>query len=263
MNAFRFPSRTYAALLAALGLGATGCSCFAAGTRVRVPGGTRTIESLRVGDAVLAFDPERGVVAERVLQTFHHRDRPLLRLVSDRGVTHTTSEHPYFTERAGFVPALALSEGARLHGFDAGPVAVGEETRVIAIAPLLWTADVWNLSISGPQTYFADDLLVHNKSPPCPDCSDYPAPCEGHDRDGDGVPWERDCDDSTVIVGECAPTQERAYACIWDYQSLSRDAGTHDVGTSAADAGDGGTTDGGPDDGGPGHPGHDAGADGG
>lgn len=265
MSVFRFPSPTYTALLAALGLGAPGCltSCFAAGTRVRVPGGTRAVESLRVGDAVLAFDPMRGVVAERVVRTFKHRERPLLRVTSDRSVTYTTAEHPYFMERAGFVPALALSEGTRLRGFDAGAGTVGEEARVIAVAPLTVSADVWNLSVSGPRTYFADDVLVHNKSPGCPDCSRYPTLCEGHDRDGDGVPWERDCDDGSAEAGECGPGERRAYACIREYRVFARDAGPRDIGASTTDAGNGDATDGGQDGDAAGQPEDDAGADGG
>ncbi|MCA9573944.1 MAG: Hint domain-containing protein [Polyangiales bacterium] len=257
MSVFRFPSPTYATLLAALGLSAPGCiySCFAAGTRVRVPGGTRRIESLRVGDEVLAFDPVRGVVAERVVRTFHHRDRPLLRVVSDRGTTHTTAEHPYFTERAGFVPALALSAGTRLRGLDVGP-AVGDEARVLAITPLTLRADVWNLSVSGTQTYFADEVLVHNKSY-CERCSDSPAVCEGQDRDGDGVPWERDCDDSTTSIGACAPGQARAEVCAREYRDSSGDAGLRDLGGSPEDGGDGDQGDGGT------VPSGDGGADGG
>ena len=86
-----------------------------------------------------------------------------------------------------------VTSGAQVMGFrlDVSKAAevesMGEATRVIAAAPLPWTADVWNLSISGPQTYFADDLLVHNKSAPCDACGAYPVVCEGHDRDGDGV----------------------------------------------------------------------------
>ena len=243
MSRFRFPSPMFSALAATLGLGAPGClGCFARGTSVRTPGGDRAVDELKVGDRVLAFDPDRGLVTERVVRTFHHRRRPLLQVTTELGVTNTTLEHPYFTERLGFVPAGALEAGSQLVGLNGDTT---RRARVLDVRPIERLADVWNLEVSRAHTYFAGGVLVHNKSAPCPSCEDEPAICEGHDVDQDGVPWETDCDDSNGAIGACRAGEQRSrYSCVWDYYG-SFDAGHPDLGVGDAGAFDAGPSDGG------------------
>ncbi|MCA9713615.1 MAG: hypothetical protein KC468_02860, partial [Myxococcales bacterium] len=68
-----------------------------------------------------------------------------------------TGEHPlYRPALGGFRPAAELRPGAELQR------ATGQRVRVRAVAPADATARVYNLSVTGPRTYFAGGVLVHN-----------------------------------------------------------------------------------------------------
>lgn len=141
-------------------------TCFAAGTAIAVPGGSRPIESLRVGDEVWAFDHALGRrVARRILDVHRHA-APVGRLMLEDGSSlAVTAEHPiYDASRGEYVRADGFGEAAQVlmmggAGGTARVSSVGFEPARAQPQP------VYNLSVQAPNNYFAGGLLVHNKPP--------------------------------------------------------------------------------------------------
>lgn len=148
-------------------------SCFVAGTLVRTSEGFAPIESLRVGDVVLARHEKTGELGRfPVIDTIVRDDEPLLaitvesdaRSASDRvtpaptrDVLLVTPEHPFHTPR-GWVAAKALSPDDRI-------VRANETlASIVALEALDRRARVYNLTVDEAHTYFVGEgeLWVHN-----------------------------------------------------------------------------------------------------
>lgn len=166
---------------------ATSEVCFVAETPVWTKHGLVRIEDVRVGDYVLARDPETGAqIFKRVARTIVTRPSELyfVRYGIDKdrdgaadsnGTVITTAEHPFYVESLGeFVPAarlvsgqalwLAHMSGATAHVSDIqiehGPPALGS-------AHYGWdgyTFVTYNLEVEDFHTYFVGDegVWVHN-----------------------------------------------------------------------------------------------------
>jgi predicted lipid-binding transport protein (Tim44 family) len=136
-----------------------GGGCFAAGTRVLTPEGSRAIETLRLGDVVLAVAPD-GRSLPAAVRGIYLNFTPLLTLHTDRGTLRTTEEHPLALDAGGFAFAGTLALGARLAIWDetgCATVAVRQIER--GAAPVA----VYNLSVDTPHTFVADGFIAHNK----------------------------------------------------------------------------------------------------
>lgn len=141
----------------------TNGSCFGAGTPVATPEGERPIETIAVGDLVLARDPETGATEpHRVAQVIITNDREVL----DLGLEHAdgsvevlvvTPEHPFFREGLGFVAAESLNPG------DAIVTADGA-THVRSLASKSDRITVYNFEVEVAHTYFVGKTAawVHN-----------------------------------------------------------------------------------------------------
>jgi hypothetical protein len=140
-------------------------SCFAAGTPIATPSGHRPIEELELGDLVLAYDEPTGRVVPRpVTATFVHLDQRVgSLLLSDGRVMRVTANHPIYLpdqqryaaagELAGDERLLALSGSAQTSSLIAG-----------AFQASTAAATVYNITVAGEHNYFAEGVLVHNKS---------------------------------------------------------------------------------------------------
>jgi hypothetical protein len=138
-----------------------GGGCFAAGTPIRTPQGEVAIELLVPGDEVLAVDADGRTVTARVEMTYAARGR-LLRLRTARGELRTTAEQPLRLADGRFVTAGEVVAGRyKLCAWDGGSLA--------AAGLVQYSADgdqeppVFNLQVSGPHTFIAGGLVVHNK----------------------------------------------------------------------------------------------------
>jgi hypothetical protein len=132
-------------------------ACFVAGTLIATPKGQVPIESLQVGDEVLAFD--HGLVPSTVTATHVAEAATLELTLSDGSVIVTTDEHP-FRHRGEWVKAADLKPGAELvsltprgDGFGLKSAKRGE------------VRTVYNISVATQENYFAGGVLVHNKQP--------------------------------------------------------------------------------------------------
>ena len=184
--------RLAALLLLATPLGCEGdysTSCFGAGTRIATPDGEVAIENLQVGHQVLAYDESsRAVVTSTVTAVFRHEASPLGHLMLADGHTlRVTAEHPIYCSRTrSYRPAGELSAGEALLRLapclseEGAPRSMQLEPTTLRrpLAPLPEAQTVYNISVAIYENYFADGLLVHNKTPipprglTLPDCTD-------------------------------------------------------------------------------------------
>lgn len=161
-----------------------GGGCFTAGTRIAMPDGpSRAIADLVIGDAVLGADGQINRI--EAIERPRLGNRPLY-AIDDSGF-FVTASHPFLTDNGwkSIDPAATAREHAAMH---VEQLRVGDRVRVLSgvlatvgagerleldTAPRTveriesLSADpstmLYNLRLDGNQTYFANDLLVHNK----------------------------------------------------------------------------------------------------
>jgi hypothetical protein len=147
-----------------------GGGCFPAGTSVLLAdGSSRAIESLQIGDCVLAHDGEKQVVTT-VLARIVPPPKPVYQLIFDGGNTLTlTDSHPVMTAQGW----KSLSpEATRLSNPDLEVTAlvVGDTVHtssgtvtLVSIQPRE-VVQIYNMEVSEPHTFYANKILVHNKA---------------------------------------------------------------------------------------------------
>lgn len=140
-----------------------GKNCFAAGTLVYTEDGDRPIESIAQGDRVWSRDPVTGELAlQRIVQTFVHDSHVIDLVLADTTRSEhvtVTSNHPFWVEGAGFLPAGTLDGVTQLWA----PTGA-----LTAHAAASWgeRTKVYNLEVERSHTYFVGALhaWVHNQS---------------------------------------------------------------------------------------------------
>lgn len=140
---------------------------FTAGTSVLMADRTqKPIEEVRVGDEVLATDPQTGESGARKVQELirHGGDHTMVDVTLDDGtVIEATDEHPFWSANRGeFVFAIEIEVGDLVLGADGDLLTVTET--VVYVEDLI----AYNLAIEGIHTYYVGEtpVLVHNTCPP-------------------------------------------------------------------------------------------------
>jgi len=161
--------------------------CFTGGTWISLVRGRKRLRDVKVGDVVKTFDVRTGQLAERpVTRIFAHGPSPVGALTARAGAgpSGVTGNHPIFVEPVGtFAPAEDFDRHTRrrrgLHWDDRDLRSI--ELEPYRRGPSGHFLPVYNLSIAETETYFADGLLVHNKSTAddCDDSSGYPCTVTG------------------------------------------------------------------------------------
>lgn len=145
-------------------------SCFGGSTWISLARGRRRLRDIRVGDEVRSFDVRSGRLEVRpVTHVFRHGPKTVGQLLSRSGAgpRGVTSNHPIFLESQGdFTPAGEMTHD---HPSRKGLYWDDQDLRSIYLeafraGPEKHKLEVYNLSIADTETYFADGLLVHNKS---------------------------------------------------------------------------------------------------
>jgi RNA polymerase sigma factor (sigma-70 family) len=134
-------------------------SCFGAGTLVRTKLGSRAIESLEVGDQVLAQDPVTGALSfQPVIAVIHNRPSPTLRISLGAESIVATGIHRFWKAGEGWMMARELKPGDVLRTYE-GLV------RVERIEPVA-TQPVFNLEVARAASFFVGKAgaLVHDNS---------------------------------------------------------------------------------------------------
>jgi hypothetical protein len=134
-------------------------SCFAAGTAVRTLEGNRPIESIRVGDQVLAQDPQSGALSFRPVVAIHHNPpNATLRVkLGDESIV-ATGIHRFWKSGRGWTMARDLKPGDTLR-------MLGGTSRVASLESDS-VQPVFNLEVGGGHSFFvgAAGALVHDNS---------------------------------------------------------------------------------------------------
>lgn len=141
-----------------VGAGGGGGGCFRAGTQVQLTGGkTKSIEDIKVGDEVIAFDEEGKLHLSRVLEVHYHEDaQPILEVRYWRGkMCGITPNHWVLNQYESFVEMGSMTT------HDALVDGMGH-LRPIIDAKLVGHEPVWNLTVETHHTFIADGIRVHN-----------------------------------------------------------------------------------------------------
>lgn len=141
--------------------------CVADGAMIDCPEGRRPIESLRVGDQVLAVDPHTHERVATEIVAMKSTRRECLELDFGGGALRCTPSHPLYDPDADdYFPASEWADGTRkrlllVDSKDVQPVVVKE------IRPYVGVATVHDITVEALlHNFVADGVLVHNKSPP-------------------------------------------------------------------------------------------------
>jgi hypothetical protein len=138
----------------------TGCECFVRGTPVWTKTGAKPIESLSIGDLVLAQNVNSGEIAYKpvLLRTLRPAG-PTLQIETCAEKILSTRGHPYWIDGTGWRMAKELEKDAMLHS-------VTGATPVESVTPAP-DAETYNLVVADFNTYFVGEsgLLVHDNTP--------------------------------------------------------------------------------------------------
>ena len=143
-------------------------SCFIEGTQVTMESGfTRNIEDLRSGDTVLSYNVQDDVFVDRKVRALIRSSANELYTLESESVSFegVTAEHPFYQPDMNlWVPVNELRQGDLVlvtrHGRTRSERIVKLDTQFLDES-----VDVYNLTVEGPEhNYFANDVLVHNKS---------------------------------------------------------------------------------------------------
>lgn len=129
--------------------------CVARGTLVETVAGLRPIEQIQVGAEVWSYDP---ATQQRVRATV----RVVQRHVAEKtyvfgGTLRASAEHPLFVNGAWQAAAAVKADDTLL-------TADGREVRAGEVQIVDQAIDVFDLTVSGPHTFYAGGFLVHNKT---------------------------------------------------------------------------------------------------
>jgi hypothetical protein len=136
------------------------CECFARGTTVWTKIGPRPIESLELGDLVLAQNVESGELKYKPVTARTVRPpSELLQFSVGREQIRSTRGHPMWVTGLGWRMAKELEEGAVLHS-------VAGTTRLEHVEAA-GIAEAYNLVVADFNTYFVGEsgILVHDNLP--------------------------------------------------------------------------------------------------
>lgn len=135
-------------------------SCFAKGTPVWTKTGPKPIETLELGDLVLAQHVSTGELKYKPLIGRTVRPpSPLLKISLDNEQLRTTMGHPFWVAGTGWRMAKELGEDAVLHG-------VTGSSRIQSIESAS-DDEAYNLVVADFNTYFVGEtgVLVHDNTP--------------------------------------------------------------------------------------------------
>ncbi|MFJ4830486.1 polymorphic toxin-type HINT domain-containing protein [Streptomyces sp. NPDC088747] len=150
-----------------------GCKCFLAGTDVLMAHGeTKDIEDVKVGDEVIATDPETGETGTRkvtrLIRTAGDKYFNELSIATEDGIEQLTAthEHPFWSpSERDWVPAGQLKPGMTLRTDE------GDTVVVTGNRPFIKRAVTYNLTVDELHTYYVlaghTPVLVHNSGPWC------------------------------------------------------------------------------------------------
>ena len=137
-------------------------TCLLAGTPIMMADGTtRAIESLSIGDRILAFDANGSHTAlAPITTTFHHASSAMAgSYLVINGTLRITPDHVMYIN-GRWVGAGTARVGDRMLGVNGKPVPI------VSIETVNDRVPTFNLEVEGLHTFFAAGVLVHNSKLP-------------------------------------------------------------------------------------------------
>ena len=138
-------------------------ACFVAGTMILTAAGFMAIENIKVGDRVIATNPETFERAEKlVVKTYVHKVSQLVHLTINKELITTTYDHPFYVKGKGFLNAGELKAGEKVVDSEGGTYAIENIYFEIVESP----ETVYNFQVEDYHTYHVGNIgvLVHNKN---------------------------------------------------------------------------------------------------
>ncbi len=139
------------------------CGCFIAGTLVLTTEGYASIENIKPGDVVWAYNDTTGVYgAKKVINVFEYTRDTVYQVQSGAETIHATSDHPFFIG-GQWLKVADLQVGDSVQTYEGGKIAIS------AINVVAGSTTVYNFEVEDYHTYYVSQakVLVHN-SGPCP-----------------------------------------------------------------------------------------------
>lgn len=136
-----------------------GGMCFVAGTPVLTQSGQRPIESLRVGDVVIAVDHSTDTEVETTIVATYKKSASRLVVFESTEDNQfcCTPEHLIFTKNRGYVECRDLLPGDELRW-----CADHDKCFVASVDHFNLQTDVYDIQVGKHNNFFADGILVHN-----------------------------------------------------------------------------------------------------
>lgn len=153
------------------GSGSEQC-CFLKNTLVTLPDNTyKYIQDVRVGDVVKSFNPKtHSLTTSKVLVTisktmpgyyiFALEDGTLLKVTEEHPILATNLSYPNLVYDY-FIKAKYLKAGDSMYRLKSGRFV---KTRIISRRYIATPTRVYNMTVDGNETLFANDVAVHNKA---------------------------------------------------------------------------------------------------
>jgi predicted lipid-binding transport protein (Tim44 family) len=139
--------------------------CFLPDTPILRADGTQIpIRNVRPGDELLAFTPEGEVVHADVRNVLTHEVDEYLEVVTERTLLRVTVEHPFYFGDGTFKTLEALNVGDSVYAYDGHGLS---PQQIVSIARIRARTRVYNLQTDAPNTFFANNVAVHNKGGGC------------------------------------------------------------------------------------------------
>jgi intein/homing endonuclease len=120
-------------------------------------GQKKPIESVKVGDEVLAFDEKTKTLKKDKVKEFFQHDAVEYLVVN--GTLKVTSNHPVYSE-GKWVEIGTLKIGDKLLNSDGTP------NPIVSMKKIQANVKVFNLEVNPYHTYIANGIVVHNKTKP-------------------------------------------------------------------------------------------------
>ena len=137
-----------------------GGGCFLSGTPILMADGTKkSIEKIKIGDRVLAFDEESGDLKEDVVKEFFVHTTHDYLLINN--YLRVTKNHPVFSN-GEWVEIGILKVGDTLTGSQGKPIKISS-IREINHPDI--DIPIYNLEVNPYHTYIAGGIIAHNKPP--------------------------------------------------------------------------------------------------
>jgi hypothetical protein len=136
--------------------------CFTPGTQISLfNGSTKNIEDVVKGESIITYNEldnknEEGIVGD---VSSHEAESIIIITFNDGNIINTTEEHPFYVKEKGWVKASKIEVNDICQDIKGDDIIVSSITTEIKLTTVYYLS-----SVSNNHNYYANGILVHNKS---------------------------------------------------------------------------------------------------